>query len=612
MVPVITAAHAEARATLREHMAATCLGELNKAFAVWLLRESEQSAGLASIVDQAAKREGADQDFQTAALLGFAAAADVLSASQVGALKTSLHRLAGRSSVVNGVPMAFCADAVGILGVALGTMALAETDVTAEIVGWAGRFLRASYDRDGVEDWRRCLLAVAGRHLDKTLDLEIPPSAATADVRTALVSRGLLDVSDKGRAQEDAVETLKLAVQEPPTNLTHDRAALRLAAFEWVTRTAQPPRDDSIPIARMDGSVDWINPENYADAAPGSDPLEPAAAESAQSTESDRPSVVLGTAGQPKGRPTGGVFASDPKIRKLVEEDPKILPYVNLAAHFQHAQAEGEVSFRQRELKGRWAEWRGVYPWDGERDPDTTDCPWWVAGAEYVYHLAAAWRKHSPGDPEKIEAVLPKQIGLAADWVYWRKVYLHDMVFGKNSTVEHIFGGHAKRFSNVAFLFAMRKFAESDLDEWRGRASILAGAITDLKSGGANQSASESTPGVSAPLPPAEKNVGNAQGARVPTESRKAKRPIRRNQKYRVIDVALQEIAESRPSRQDEVFQSLDGRHVVIPPAEPFLTARGWTAGFRQDKAAARAWLSKRWAELELSPLPRGPKNPRK
>jgi hypothetical protein len=79
-----------------------------------------------------------------------------------------------------------------------------------------------------------------------------------------------------------------------------------------------------------------------------------------------------------------------------------------------------------------------------------------------------------------------------------------------------------------------------------------------------------------------------------------------------VIDVALQEIAESRPSRQDEVFQSLDGRHVVIPPAEPFLTARGWTAGFRQDKAAARAWLSKRWAELELSPLPRGPKNPKK
>ena len=77
MVPVITASHAEARAALRAQMAATCLSALNKAFAVWLLREPEQSADLASIVDQAAKREGADQDFQTAALLGFAAAADV-------------------------------------------------------------------------------------------------------------------------------------------------------------------------------------------------------------------------------------------------------------------------------------------------------------------------------------------------------------------------------------------------------------------------------------------------------------------------------------------------------------------------------------------------------
>jgi hypothetical protein len=609
VVPVITASHAEARATLRAQMAATCLSDLNKAFEVWLLREPEQSAGFASIVDQAAKREGADQDFQTAALLGFAAVAGVLSASHVGALKASLHRLAGRSSVVNGVPMAFCGDAVGILGVALGTRALADTDVTAEIVEWAGRFLRASYDRGGVEDWRRCLLAVAGQHLGKPLDLEIPPSAVTADVRTALVSRDILDVGDKGRVQEDAVNTLKLAIQEPATNLTHDRAALRLAALEWVIRESQPPGDESIPIARMDGSVEWISPENYAGADPVAGPLRPSATDSAQSAESDRPSVVLGTAGQPGSRPTGGAFASDPKIRKLVEEDPKVLPYVNLASHFQQAQAEGEVKFRQRELTGRWAEWRGVYPWDGERDPDTTDCPWWVAGAEYVHLLAAAWRKRSPGDPAKIETVLPKQIGLAADWVYWRKVYLHDMVFGRNSTVDHIFGGHAKRFSNIAFLFAMRKFAESDLDEWRGRASVLAGAITDLNGGVANQSASQSTPDL---LPPAQKNAGNARGAQVPSESRKTKSPVRRNQKYKVIDVALREIAESRPSRQEEVFQALDGRHVVIPPAEPFVTARGWIAGFRRDAAAARAWLSKRWAELNLAPLPRGPKNPKK
>ena len=48
-------------------------------------------------------------------------------------------------------------------------------------------------------------------------------------------------------------------------------------------------------------------------------------------------------------------------------------------------------------------------------------------------------------------------------------------------------------------------------------------------------------------------------------------------------------------------------------PAEPFETARGWMAGFRRDEAAARAWLSKRWrVTLDLPPLPRGPKNPKK
>ena len=67
-----------------------------------------------------------------------------------------------------------------------------------------------------------------------------------------------------------------------------------------------------------------------------------------------------------------------------------------------------------------------------------------------------------------------------------------------------------------------------------------------------------------------------------------------------MIDKALQEIAESRPSSQEEILQSLDRRRVVTPPAEPFVTARGWMPGFKRDAPAARAWLSKRWAELAL------------
>jgi hypothetical protein len=115
--------------------------------------------------------------------------------------------------------------------------------------------------------------------------------------------------------------------------------------------------------------------------------------------------------------------------------------------------------------------------------------------------------------------------------------------------------------------------------------------------------------GVEDPLAPAKKNAGTAaHEAPESRGNRKSKKPVRRNQKYRVIDEALQELAESRPCTQEEVFQSLEGRHVVLPPAEPFIAARGWMAGFRQHPGAARAWLSKRWAVLNLDRLPRGPK----
>jgi hypothetical protein len=93
-----------------------------------------------------------------------------------------------------------------------------------------------------------------------------------------------------------------------------------------------------------------------------------------------------------------------------------------------------------------------------------------------------------------------------------------------------------------------------------------------------------------------------------PMGSRKAKKPVRRSPKYKAIDEALRQAAESRPRTQEEIFESLDGRKVALPLAEPFMAARGWMLGFRKDPAAARAWLSKRWAQLNLGPLPRGPK----
>ena len=198
-------------------------------------------------------------------------------------------------------------------------------------------------------------------------------------------------------------------------------------------------------------------------------------------TEAGQRWKIFGYCWNPGNRPTGGMFAAHPAMQKLVAKLPEFLPRVTLISEFERAQAEAEADFRQRELSEDWAAWRGTFPWEGDRDPDTTDCPWWRAGAEYVFHLAAAWRDHYP-EPEKVDRLLGKQIAQNAHWVYWKRVYVHDAVNGNSSKAEHLLLGHADRFFNIAYLFAHRKFLERDRDEWRGRAVKLAGGTTRSRS----------------------------------------------------------------------------------------------------------------------------------
>ena len=243
MVPVSTTSDfllADARAALRRRVSDAGRTELSRAFATWLLRETEADAEFASLVSEAATRQGAQQDFQTVAILGFGADAGILGAEQIEALKKGLRRQAGREVVIDGLPVAFCSDSVGILGVALGTKAIADTDLTDRAVKWASKFLKNSYEAERTEDWHRCLFASGDRQLGSPLNLSVPKSPATADVRTALVARGLMDSGDDNQAAEDDAQTLRLAIREPQNELNCDQAALRLAAVESVIRAATP------------------------------------------------------------------------------------------------------------------------------------------------------------------------------------------------------------------------------------------------------------------------------------------------------------------------------------------------------------------------------------
>ncbi|MBI4903360.1 MAG: hypothetical protein HY820_06985 [Acidobacteria bacterium] len=244
---------ADARAALRRRLDDPDRTELSRAFAAWLLREPPLKAELASLVTAAAVRKGAQQDFQTVATLGYGAEAGVIEGPQVDALKQGLRRLAGREPFVDGVPMPFCQDAVGILGVALGVKAAADGQITSEVVAWTARFLKASYDMERTEDWHRCLFAAADQQLGSPQNFSVPPSAAVADLRAALVARSVLN--DEALAAEDSDQTLRLALTESQADLPIDRAVLRLAATEFVVRNAAPIPGGKSKSAAIAGSL---------------------------------------------------------------------------------------------------------------------------------------------------------------------------------------------------------------------------------------------------------------------------------------------------------------------------------------------------------------------
>jgi hypothetical protein len=204
--------------------------ELSRAFAAWLLGDPGNGDALVSFVENAAARDGAQQDFQTVAVLGFGAEAGILARAQIDAFKRGLRRQTGREPVVHRAPMAFMTDAVGILGIALGAKAIADSEIDGLLEHWSGKFLRDVYAMDGTEEWERYLLAIADRHLQPAPHLPIPDSAAVADVRVALAAKGIGDTADTRDPREDELRAMVLQHREPATRLDSDRAALRTAA----------------------------------------------------------------------------------------------------------------------------------------------------------------------------------------------------------------------------------------------------------------------------------------------------------------------------------------------------------------------------------------------
>ena len=244
----------DARSTLLRALARRPQTDPALLFTYWLLRAKENEAEAKHAATAAAQHTGAQLDFQTVAALGFARESGLLGTEISETLKQGLERLAGRQAFVDGNPMPFCSDAVGILGVALGVRALGDNAVSAKVAAWLSTYLPTIYGLDGTEDWQRHLFRAADNMASAGINLPAVSLGHAADALVALAAKGALPSSPGTRAEQEEEQALRTIISDAAVEPAYERAALRLTALEQVIRsapTAVPGRISALDLVRL-------------------------------------------------------------------------------------------------------------------------------------------------------------------------------------------------------------------------------------------------------------------------------------------------------------------------------------------------------------------------
>lgn len=159
-------------------------GGVDLAFACWIL-SGVPEAGLAW---PAIEDNGASRDYRIAAIRGFQLASDD-GFADVEAFKSEMHWMAGRALRVDGDSAPFVADAVSLLGLALGAKVVYEgADDPDAVIPWMREVVAAADDLT-LEPWEKVLLEAAAATVDVKLNVE--PSTCP-ECTEAMASKGLL------------------------------------------------------------------------------------------------------------------------------------------------------------------------------------------------------------------------------------------------------------------------------------------------------------------------------------------------------------------------------------------------------------------------------------
>lgn len=211
--------------------------DLPEAFASWLLPNQIPGLNAQGAVQLAVSHAGATRTYKDIAILGFAAACNPPDQTHEENLKKSLRWLAGCEPFVDGTPRGFCTDAISLLGVILGVKHTNDPIIKKVIGEWLGKFLDKSYYMRNVSDWQKCLFATIQREAELVLNLELPQTPETADVRVAFRAKGLLqNTQTQAEVIEDEKNALALLKNDLKISLDVARAAVRLTTLDWLYR----------------------------------------------------------------------------------------------------------------------------------------------------------------------------------------------------------------------------------------------------------------------------------------------------------------------------------------------------------------------------------------
>ncbi len=230
------------RALLREISPVIGQNDLQEAFAAWVVRDAVPGLGLDGALDTAIKTTGAERNYRHVAVLGLAAQVRDLCQEHQESLDSGLNWMVCRDPVVGSTPMPFCLDGVGLAALILGAQATGDSELWEKTCQWMQRCRAATSGGQGLGIWQEWLVTVIGTQVGLRWQRKCGDGPEAAEVRVALRSRGFEAAELGCSMEEDERQVIDVIRAESSLCLGVPRAAIRLAAIDWIRR-ARPVTD---------------------------------------------------------------------------------------------------------------------------------------------------------------------------------------------------------------------------------------------------------------------------------------------------------------------------------------------------------------------------------